>query len=274
MLAEDVPSAGPLPASLAALKDRGCAFAVHSVSVSLGSAEGLDQRALHHLASVCERLGATVASEHVSFVRAGGRESGHLLPMPFTNEAVEVLVENVKLAKRTVPVPFAVENVAALLQWPGATWSEPEFLRRVVEGADCGLLLDVSNLYANARNFGGDASAALSAFPLERVKYLHVAGGVQRGRLYHDTHAHPLPLEVVALVKRVRALGCHAGVLLERDDRYPPDEELDAELRALAEASVGGGAVQVDAPSNTTPTTTAVVKLVLAATGASRERPP
>jgi len=154
---------------------------------------------------------------------------------------VEVLVENVKLAKRTVPVPFAVENVAALLQWPGATWSEPEFVRRVVEGADCGLLLDVSNLYANARNFGGDALVALSAFPLERVKYLHVAGGVQRGRLYHDTHAHPLPLEVVALVKRVRALGCQAGVLLERDDRYPPEEELDAELQALAEASVGAG---------------------------------
>ncbi len=241
MLAEDVPTAGPLPASLAALKDRGCAFAVHSVSVSLGSAEGLDQRALQHLATVCERLGATVASEHVSFVRAGGLESGHLLPMPFTTEAVEVLVENVKLAKETVPVPFAVENVAALLQWPGATWSEPEFVRRVVEGADCGLLLDVSNLYANARNFGGDALVALAAFPLERVKYLHVAGGVQRGRLYHDTHAHPLPLEVVALVKRVRALGCQAGVLLERDDRYPPEEELDAELQALAEASVGAG---------------------------------
>jgi uncharacterized protein (UPF0276 family) len=239
VLAEDVSEQGELPASLALLRDRGVAIAVHSVSVSLGSADGLDERALHHLAAVCARLGATVASEHVCFVRAGGLESGHLLPLPFTAEARDVLVENLALAKRTLPVPLAVENVAALVEWPGAEWSEGRFLREVLERADCALLLDLSNLFANAKNFGGDPRQVLAELPLERVAYVHVAGGVQRGRHYFDTHAHPLPLEVLPLVKHVRERGCLAGLLLERDDRFPPADELEAELRALEEASRG-----------------------------------
>lgn len=236
VLAEDVPSQGPLPASLEALKDRGCRFAVHSVSVSLGSAEGLDERALDHLATVSARLGAVVASEHVSFTRANGLESGHLLPLPRSGAALEVLVESVRRAQRTVPVPFAVENVATLVRWPDPEWTEAEFLRRLLDATGCGLLLDVSNLYANARNFGEDAAAQLAQLPLDRVAYVHVAGGVQRGRHYHDTHAHALPPEVLALVRALRRLGCGAGVLLERDDRFPPPEELQAELTALQEA--------------------------------------
>ncbi len=237
VLAEDVPEKGPLPVSLAALKDRGCSFAVHSVSVSLGSAEGLDERALHHLAAVSERLGAKVASEHVSFVRAGGRESGHLLPVPFTSVALEVLVENVRTAQRVLPVPFAVENVATLVRWPDPECTEAEFLRRLLDATGCGFLLDLSNLYANTLNFGGDAIAELATLPLERVAYVHVAGGVRHGRLYHDTHAHPLPVETMALVRALRRRGCEAGVMLERDDRFPPIAELEAELDAIATAA-------------------------------------
>lgn len=237
VLAEDVPEKGALPGSLAALKDRGCSFAVHSVSVSLGSADGLDERALHHLAAVSERLGATVASEHVSFVRAGGRESGHLLPLPFNAAALEVLVENVREAQRVIPVPFAVENVATLVRWPDPECTEAEFLRRLVDATGCGFLLDLSNLYANALNFGGNAIAQLEALPLERVAYVHVAGGVQHGRLYHDTHAHPLPVETMALVRALRRNGCEAGIMLERDDRFPPIAELEAELDAIGSAA-------------------------------------
>jgi hypothetical protein len=156
--------------------------------------------------------------------------------MPFSEEGLAVLVENVKLAQRTVPVPFAVENIAALVKWPGARWTEGEFLRRLSDATGCGLLLDLANLHANALNFGGSAVEVLRALPLERVAYVHVAGGVQRERRYHDTHAHPLPNEVVSLVKTVRSLGCEAGVLLERDDRFPPSDELDAELAQLTAA--------------------------------------
>ncbi len=202
----------------------------------MGSVGGPELRALEHLAAVSSKLGAAVASDHACYVRAEGLESGHLLPMPFSEEGLAVLVENVQLAQRTVPVPFAVENIAALVKWPGATWSEGEFLRRLVEATGCGLVLDLANLHANAINFGGPPIDVLRALPLERVAYVHVAGGVRRERRYHDTHAHPLPDEVVALVRTLRALGCEAGVLLERDDRFPPPEALDAELATLTAA--------------------------------------
>jgi hypothetical protein len=174
----------------------------------------------------------------VSFVRTGGLESGQLLPVALSELSLEVLIENVKHAKRVLPVPFAVENVATLLRWPSPSLSEPEFLRRLCEGADCGFLLDLSNLDANARNFGFDAQEELLRLPLERVAYLHVAGGIERGGLYHDTHAHPLPAEAVALLRSVRRRGVCAGVLLERDDRFPPMAALDAELRALEGAGL------------------------------------
>ena len=194
-------------------------------------------------------LRAPFVSEHVAFVRADNLDSGHLLPVPRTRQALEVLVENIRLAARNLPVPLVLENIAALFEWPENELSEIEFLNLLFAETRAGWLLDASNLYANVTNHGWDLDAFLDAAPLEHVAYVHVAGGTVSDGLYHDTHAHPLtpgPLRVLGQVlQRTGPL----PVLLERDDNYGSRQELEAELDALArvlaafptsEAAAGG----------------------------------
>ena len=146
------------------------------------------------------------------------------------------------IAQAALPVPLAVENIAALVRWPEDEMTEGEFLSELVERTGVLLLVDVANLYTAQVNFGADPVRALDALPLDRIGYVHVAGGVLRDGLWHDTHAHPVPeaiLDVLAaLAERVRP----PGVLLERDDAYPADAELAAELAAIRAVVDGGPA--------------------------------
>jgi hypothetical protein len=209
------------------------------VSLSLGGAEPIEPSRVEHLAAVAEALDAPLVSDHVCFVRAGGLDAGHLLPVPRTRDAMEVLVRNVCAAQSTLPVPLALENVAALLDWPDAEFSEGEFLAELVERTGCWLLIDVANLYTNACNLGTDPAAFLDALPWERLAYVHVAGGVEHQGLYHDTHAHPVPPSVLDLLAELCARVDPPGVLLERDDAYPPDAEMAAELAAIRAVLAG-----------------------------------
>jgi uncharacterized protein (UPF0276 family) len=224
---------GDLPESLRLLRERGVPVLPHAVSLSLGGAEPLEMSRVEHLAAVAEALGAPLVSDHVCFVRAGGLDAGHLMPLPRTREALDVLVANVRQAQGELPVPLALENVAALVDWPDAALTEGQFLAELVERTDCRLLVDVANLYANARNIGTDPAEFLATLPLERLAYVHVAGGVERDGLYHDTHAHAMPDAVLDLLANLCVRVDPPGVLLERDDDYPPDEELAAELAAI-----------------------------------------
>ena len=162
---------------MAAARERGLQVLPHGVSLSLGGADRPDRRRLDRLASVAERTGAPLVSEHIAFVRAGGRESGHLLPVPRTREALEILVENVALARDALPVPLALEHVAALVEWPGAEMDEAAFVGELLERTGALLLLDLSNLYANAHNHGYDALDALVPYPLGRIAYVQSAAG-------------------------------------------------------------------------------------------------
>lgn len=231
-------SLGPrgLPRGVAAARERGLQVVPHGVSLSLGGAERPDRRRLDRLASVAERTGAPLVSEHIAFVRAGGRDSGHLLPVPRTREALEILVENVAIARDTLPVPLALEHVAALVEWPGAEMDEAAFVGELLERTGALLLLDLSNLYANAHNHGYDALQALVRYPLGRIAYVHVGGGTFGDGVYHDTHAHPVVPGVLRLVEELFAVADAPGVLLERDDDFPPEHELAAELQAIADA--------------------------------------
>ena len=220
-----------------ALRRRGVPVVPHGVRLSLGSADEPDPARVGHLAELAERLGAPLVSEHVAFVRGGGLEAGHLLPVPRTREALDVLVANVRLAQAELGVPLALEHVAALLEWPAPELDEAAFLTELLERTGALLLLDLANTYANARNHGGDPLAFLDALPLERIAYVHVAGGVERDGLYHDTHAHPTPPAVLELVAELCARRDPPGVMLERDDAYPPEAELAAELDAIAAAA-------------------------------------
>lgn len=221
-----------VPAAIRQLRER-MPIVPHGIGLSLGSAEGLSVPHLEHLARVAEVLDAPLVSEHVSFCRSGGVDIGHLTAIPRTHEMLERLIANVGQAQRVLGVPLALENIATLFEWPDAEIDEPELLRTLVDETGCQLLLDVANLSANAINHAFDAEHYLDRFPLDAVAYVHVAGGVLRDGLYHDTHAHPVSDPCLALLQSLRHRGCNAGALLERDDRFPPPQVLQEELDAL-----------------------------------------
>jgi len=239
-IAESVDPRRP-PAGLLAARERGLAVVPHGIGLSLGGAERPDSRRLEHLGAVAQRFAAPLVSEHIAFVRAAGQEAGHLLPVPRTHEALEILTENVAIAQRALPVPLALEHVAALVEWPEAELDEAAFVSELIDRTGALLLLDLSNLYANAHNHGYDARGALARFPLERIAYVHVGGGVHRDGVYHDTHSDPVVPGVLALVEELFTLTDAPGLLLERDGNYPAEQELASELDAIAAAARRGG---------------------------------
>lgn len=227
---------------LAALVDEGRAVIPHGIRLSLGGGEHPDPQRLAHLAAVAERVRAPFVSEHIAFARAHGVEAGHVLPVPRSEEVLEIIVDNVAVAQRHLPVPLALEHVAALVEWPDPQMSEPEFIAALLERTDAMLLLDVSNLYANAHNHGFDVIDALGALPLERIAYVHVGGGTHRDGRYYDTHTDAVVPEVLGLVEELCARTDPPGLLLERDGGFPTADETRAELQAIAAAALAGAA--------------------------------
>jgi hypothetical protein len=235
VIAESVPV--EVPAALAALRDRGVAVVPHGTRLSLGGAEPVDPARVTQFASCAKLLGAPLASEHIAFVRAGGVEAGHLLPLPRTWDAVRAVVANVQTVLSELDVPLALEPIAALFDWPDDELAEEDFLTEILDRTGALLLLDVANVYANARNRGTDPIRLLDRLPLERVAYLHIAGGAEHDGLYHDTHTDPVPGAVLDLVAEVCARHRPPALMLERDGNYPPASTLRAELDAIAAAS-------------------------------------
>lgn len=219
-----------LPESLRVLRDRGTKVIPHGVGLGIGGAESPDPARLAHLAACARALDAPLVSEHLAFVRAGGVEAGHLLPVPRTRAALSVVVENVRRAQDALGVPLALENVAALFGWPEDEMTEAEFLRELVEATGVGLLVDVANLYTNQVNLGLDAVTALDGLPLSELAYVHVAGGHLHHGLWHDTHTARVPAEVLDILSELRARVEPPGVLLEWDGDYPSDAVFGAEL--------------------------------------------
>ncbi|MFF1709559.1 DUF692 domain-containing protein [Streptomyces sp. NPDC058268] len=251
---------GHLPDSLLRLRERGVTVVPHGVSLGLGGADRPDETRLAALAERAQLLGSPLVTEHIAFVRAGGPltasqplEAGHLLPVPRTRDALDVLCENVRIAQDALPVPLAVENIAALISWPGEEMTEGQFLYELVERTGVRLLIDVANLHTNHVNRGEDPAKALDELPVEAIAYVHVAGGFERDGVWHDSHAHPVPEPVLAILSDLAARVSPPGVLLERDENFPAPEELERELAAIRErvrtkAPVSGESATVTAP--------------------------
>ncbi len=251
VVAEALPSCRPIPPALMAARRRGLKVVPHGVRLSLGGAERPDPARVARLAGVAVRLESPLVSEHVAFVRAGGREAGHLLPVPRTRAALDVLVANVTEAMAGLPVPLALEPIASLFEWPAAEIDEGDFLTELLDRTGALLLLDVANVWANAHNAGTDPGALLDRLPLDRVAYVHVAGGTESGGLYHDTHTHPVQPGVLDLLRQLRRRTSVPGVMLERDGRFPPTSELEGELHAIAAIARPDGALPVARPPPT-----------------------
>ncbi|MFC8344032.1 DUF692 domain-containing protein [Streptomyces sp. NPDC057280] len=234
---------GHLPESLRRLRERGVTVVPHGVSLGLGGADRPDESRLTALAERAEALGSPLVTEHIAFVRAGGLltasprlEAGHLLPVPRTRDALDVLCENIRIAQAALPVPLAVENIAALIAWPDEEMTEGQFLYELADRTGVRLLIDVANLHTNHVNRGEDPAAALADLPLEAIAYVHVAGGFERDGVWHDSHAHPVPRPVLDILTDLASRVSPPGVLLERDENFPEPAELEGELAAIREA--------------------------------------
>ncbi|QSQ27160.1 DUF692 domain-containing protein [Pyxidicoccus parkwayensis] len=213
-------------------------LAGHGLELSVGS-DGVDGP--DYVASLKRMLATTRAawhSDHLCFTRAGELPVRSLTPVPFTEDALETCVRNIRRVKAELGLPFIVENIAWLFDTPLSTLDEADFLTRVVTQADCGLLLDLHNVYANAVNHKFDPYAFVDRLPLDRVVQIHLAGGVTMEGVYVDSHSNVSPEEVWRLLEYVAPRCPVRGVNFEMDSGFPPFARLVEELaraRAILE---------------------------------------
>ena len=212
----------------------------HSLELSLGSAEGIDEDYLEKVAALVEFVEPAWFSDHLCFTKSGGVKIGHLAPVPFTKEAVEVFVKNISNVKKRIKTPLVLENITYLVRFPSSEMSEGAFIRTILEETDCGLLLDVTNLYINSRNFGFDWHEFLDEIPLNRVAQLHFVGSHRHGKRLIDAHADKTEAEIWQVFGEVARRCDIKGAILERDENFPPFGEILEELetaRKLLEKS-------------------------------------
>ena len=210
---------------------------LHGVSLSIGSLDPLDDAYLAAVAALCAEIEPAHVSDHLCWSSLGGHTVHDLWPVPYTEEALAHVVERVRRVQDRLGRRLLLENPSTYATFAGAELTEPAFLAELARRADCGLLLDVNNVFVSCTNHGWDAEAYLAALPAERVGYLHLAGHSRNGALLIDTHDTPVCDEVWALYARATRRFVGAATCLERDDDIPPLATLRAELawaRALA----------------------------------------
>lgn len=214
---------------------------MHGVGLSIGSPDPLNEDYLERLSALAERLDAPWFSDHLSYSSAFGVEYHDLLPLPFTREAVDHVVPRVRAVQERVGRPFLLENPSYYVALPGAEMSEAEFLATIVEEADCGILLDINNVYVNATNHGYDPVQFLDTVPLARVAQVHIAGHDASGEFLVDTHGAHIDAPVFELygelIGRLASLDHPVWTLLEWDHGVPDLATLlaeNAKVRAVA----------------------------------------
>jgi uncharacterized protein (UPF0276 family) len=202
---------------------------LHGVSMNLGSVDPLDRTYLSELRALVDRFEPSWVSDHLCWTGVGGRNLHDLLPLPYTDEVVRHLAERIRQVQDRLGRRIAVENVSSYVEYAASTMPEWEFLGAVAEEADCGILLDVNNVFVSAHNLGFDAATYLDAIDPTRVFQIHLAGHSVDGALLIDTHDHPVREEVWALYARaLRRLG-PVSTLIEWDGAIPGFERLQAE---------------------------------------------
>jgi uncharacterized protein len=206
----------------------------HAINLSLGSADGINTAYADKLAALVADLNPPWWSEHISFSKIDNIEIGHLTPLPFTQEAIEVFSENVHKTKRIISTPLILENISYLVNIPHHEMTEAEFVTKIIQNTDCGLLFDVTNLYYNSVNNGYDAKAFIHSIPKERIVQFHFTGGIEKWDKLIDNHAAPTPPEVWELMKYIKENTHVKGAILERDDAHPNFDELLTDLTLAA----------------------------------------
>jgi uncharacterized protein len=214
--------------------------ALHGVSMSLGSAEPVDPGYLRRLKALCDRVAPAIVSDHLCWTRLGGHNSHDLLPLPYTEEAVRVAAGKIRRVQDFLGRRILVENISSYVEHAASRLSEADFLCAVVAEADCGILLDVNNLYVNARNHGLDPVRYLARIPADRVGQMHLAGHEDHGDLVIDTHDHPVAGAVWELYGEAIRLFGPVPTLVEWDARIPSLETVVAEAKRAEEIQNAG----------------------------------
>ena len=214
----------------------------HGVSMYFGSADKVDRAHLRKLKQLVKRTNTPWLSDHLCWGSVDGTFTHDLLPMPYTIAAAKRTAEKIRYVRDCVDVPICVENVNSYAEFHVSEMTEWEFLSEVVERADCGILLDVNNIYVSSQNHGFDPYAYLNGVPHDRVGQIHVAGHTKFEKYILDTHDHPVLDPVWKLYAHaIRRCGVTA-TLLEWDDKIPSFDEVHDE--ALKANEFIGGARQ------------------------------
>ena len=201
----------------------------HGVSMYFGSAEPLNREHLRRLKKLVRRTNTPWLTDHLCWGSVDGRYSHDLLPMPYTFEAAKRTAQKVREARDFLEVPIAVENVSSYAEYHVSEMTEWEFLNEVVEDADCGILLDVNNIYVSSRNHSFDPFEYLRSVPAERVAQIHIAGHSNYEKYILDTHDHPVLDPVWQLYAKAIEMVGSTATLLEWDDHIPSFDEVHKE---------------------------------------------
>jgi len=205
---------------------------MHGVSLSVGSADPLDDRYLKDLKALVDRVQPAWISDHLCWTGVDRLNLHDLLPMPYSEEAVRHVAERVAHVQDFLGRQILLENVSSYVTYRGSEMPEWEFVAQVAERSDCLLLLDVNNVYVSSVNHGFDPRRYIGALPAARIRQIHLAGHEDHGDYLIDTHDHEVCDAVWSLYEHtVERLGS-VPTMIERDDNIPPLGDLLAELAA------------------------------------------
>ncbi|MCM2333058.1 MAG: DUF692 domain-containing protein [Anaeromyxobacteraceae bacterium] len=207
---------------------------LHGVSLAIGSVDPIPERYLAALERLVERIEPAMVSDHLCWGTHRGQYVHDLLPMPYTEEALDHVAARVEAVQARLRRRILLENPSAYLAYRDSTIPEWEFLGELSRRTGCGVLLDVNNVFVSARNLGFDPHAYLDGLPADAVGYVHLAGHADKGRYLLDTHDGAVPPPVWTLYRRVVARLGRIPTLVEWDDRVPPLEALIAERERAA----------------------------------------
>src|SRR5260370_13590786 len=199
---------------------------MHGVSMSIGSTDSLNRHYLRQLRDLAGRFELAWISDHLCCTGVGGRNLHDLLPLPYTEEAVRHVVARIRDVQDVLERPILVENVSSYMAFADSTMTEWEFISAIAAEADCGILLDINNIFVSAFNHRFDANYYIDAVPVERVVQYHLAGHSDHGTHLLDTHDHPVRDEVCALYERAARRFGAVSAIVEWDDNIPEFAEL------------------------------------------------
>ncbi len=202
----------------------------HGVSLSIGSIDPLDFDYLNTLKNLVNYLDAPWFSDHICWTKIHGKQLHNLMPLPYTNATVHYVSEKIRIVQDVIERPFIFENVSSYVEFNQSTMPEWEFIAQVAEKADCGILLDINNVFVSSFNHGFDPMTYIRHIPANRVAQFHIAGHLDKGSYILDSHDHTIRKEVWDLYRTTTQLLPHTSVLLERDDDIPALPDLVIEL--------------------------------------------